>query len=115
MLIIVNCKLLMMLAKRWSISKLKKRGDAAPPIPSPQSTGHHDPVEAWRCCHATWQMQGSHPLGEPLVQPYGGVHRYRVQANCDATPIVAYSLSIVLQQASNFQGAFMPGRTTDLR
>jgi hypothetical protein len=62
----------MMLAKRWSISKLKKRGDAAPPIPSPQSTGHHDPVEAWRCCHATWQMQGSHPLGEPLVQPYGG-------------------------------------------
>jgi hypothetical protein len=35
-----------------------------------------------------------------------GGHRYRVQGNCDATPIVAYSLSIVLQQASNFQGAF---------
>ena len=28
--------------------KAEKRGDAAPPIPSPQSTGHHDPVEAWR-------------------------------------------------------------------
>jgi hypothetical protein len=73
MLIIVNCKLSDDASETMVDFKAEKHGDAAPPIPGPQSTGHYDPFEAWRCCHATWQMHGSHQLSllvSRQVQPY---------------------------------------------